>query len=67
MILGTRDVARTGRSRYRSQHRWGKEQLVLQVEVSGMVTELLGPHPDTETKTWWRDADSTDLMAMIAP
>lgn len=61
MILGYRAVRPTGATRHRSERRWGRERLILQHEFTGMVTRLLGPHPDTETETWWRDATAADL------
>lgn len=61
MRLGARDVHRTGRSRFRLG-RWSKRP-VFQIEWAGRVTRLLGPHPDTEFETWWRDATVEDLTS----
>lgn len=51
----------TGARRFRSERRWGREQLVLQVQERGHRTTNLGGYIDTETTLRWRDARTTDL------
>lgn len=53
----------TGRKRYRSAKTWwGKEILILQIEVEGNVpTNVGGYRIELEHKTWWRDATTADL------
>lgn len=53
----------TGRTRHRSQRRWGREELVLQVEEGGSEMALIGPYPERMYFTRWRDALSTDFVA----
>lgn len=53
----------TGRRRYRSARTWfGREYLVLQVEVEGPVVENVGGYSiECESRTWRRDATTADL------
>lgn len=54
----------TGRTRYRSTRTWfGREYLILQVEVEGFVATNLGYCVDCETRRWWRDATTEDLTS----
>ena len=52
---------RTGRVRHRVQRHWGKDLLVLQVQVKGIVTEYLAGSIDLKTVVWWRDAEVTEF------
>lgn len=52
----------TGRSRHRVLTRFLRTPvLVLQLEVEGIRIDYYGGYCDTETITWWVDADVTHL------
>lgn len=53
----------TGRWRYRVEHRWFKDDvLVLQIEERYLYTYLSGGCVDAEYATRWRDAQPTDII-----
>lgn len=53
----------TGRKRYVSHKTWlSGEYLVLQVEVEGLLAENIGGWIECETKKWWRNATTEDLL-----
>lgn len=55
----------TGRTRYRLLHRiWGESLLVLQIEVRGIETQMIGGWIDSNTVNRWRDACVSDLPAL---
>lgn len=51
----------TGRRRHRSERRWGRERLILQVEVRGIETTWSGGMIDSQHVNCWRDATTADL------
>lgn len=51
----------TGRRRYRVMRKWGREKLVLQVEVTSRETSFIGGYVDHFNWTRWRDATTADL------
>jgi hypothetical protein len=51
----------TGNLRWRSQRRWGREELVLQVEWDGTEIIWNGYFADSETRHYWSDAKSEDM------
>jgi hypothetical protein len=55
------DAKPTGRTRHRSQRRWGREELVLQIEWRGIHTYSIGGFIDSEWIDFWRDATSADM------
>lgn len=57
--------ALTGRTRYRSQRRWGREELILQVEERWVETYSLGGYIDTNDHVGWRDARTSDLTSKV--
>jgi hypothetical protein len=61
------DFTLTGRTRVRSQHRLGREELVLQLEEKGFHIYNTGGCVSTEDVTRWRDARTTDLAMMLDP
>jgi hypothetical protein len=57
----------TGRTRYRL-HRtlWSDPILVLQIEVRGIETDMIGGWIDSKTVNRWRDASVSDLPTLPA-
>lgn len=55
----------TGRVRHRSERRWGRERLILQVEEKALLTEYVAGQIDSEWKTYWRDAQTSDLAVEL--
>lgn len=51
----------TGRTRHRSERRWGKERLILQVECKYTETSHCGGFIDCHPAIGWRDAKTEDL------
>lgn len=55
----------TGNKRFRAvSGLFGKKMLVLQVEVTGLVDYVMGGHIECEVETWWRDAQTEDLLEL---
>lgn len=51
----------TGNTRYRSERKWGKERLILQVEEAGTHYDYCSGFVDSWKYTSWRDATTEDL------
>lgn len=51
----------TGRIRYRSETKWGRKILVLQVEENAESDDYAGGYVHTFRYTHWRDATVEDL------
>lgn len=59
-------MKRTGRVRWRSQHRlFGREELVLQVEWAGREPVNYGIDIGMEDRCYWRDASSEDMSGEL--
>ena len=57
------DTKLTGARRYRIEKSFfGKEKLILQVEVSGLHCFSAGPSIEHEKVTYWRDATFADTQ-----
>lgn len=54
----------TGRWRHRSEHKWGRERLVLQIEVKRHVIYWSAGGADSRDVVIWRDAVTTDLTVL---
>lgn len=55
----------TGRTRYRLHRPWiGRAVLVLQIEVRGIETRMIGGWFSSDTVDRWRDADVSDLPTL---
>jgi len=51
----------TGKQRFRTLTRWGKQYIVLQVEEIGTVPDAYGSHVEMMDVRVWRDATLEDL------
>lgn len=56
----------TGRTRYRLHRTWWCDPvLVLQIEVRGIETNMIGGWIDSKTVNRWRDANVSDLPTLV--
>ena len=56
----------TGKRRFRSERKWGRERLILQVEETGRDYDYAGGYVHGVDFTRWRDARTEDLTASDA-
>lgn len=57
----------TGRRRFRSETKWGRERLILQVEFKYTRADYCGSYIDCEPAVSWRDATTSDLTTEEKP
>lgn len=60
------NMSPTGRWRHRSERRWGRERLILQIEERFLHTFYGSGMIDSDWATRWRDAETSDLASPTA-